>query len=142
MEPTIRQASNDDILAMHQIRLAVRENRLSNPTQISLQDYRSFIAAEAAWVAELEGRIVGFAAVNAADATVWALFVAPVDEGSGVGRALHSTFTSWAAQRGFDALELLTGSATRAEGFYLRMGWQWVALEPDGQVRFRKQLKP
>ncbi len=66
---------------MHRIRLAVRENRLSDPDRISENDYLPFVNAGSAWVALTELGLVGFAALVAGEASVWALFVDPEAEG-------------------------------------------------------------
>ena len=78
----VRQAQIADIEPMHRIRLAVTENRLSEPGRIGHSSYIPFVAAGSAWVAESRGAITGFAIIDAEERSVWALFVDPAVEGA------------------------------------------------------------
>jgi GNAT superfamily N-acetyltransferase len=85
---TLRQARRADIPAMHRVRLAVRENRLT--ANITQEDYVPAIEHTGrGWVVEVDGAVVGFAVGNAATGNIWALFVDPAHEGQGHGRRLH-----------------------------------------------------
>ena len=119
----IRTARLDDVPAMHRIRLAVRENALSESTDIGEPSYRPFIEAGSAWIAEGADGMLGFAAVDGAAATVWALFVDPTAQGAGTGRALERHLLAWAAGRHIGRLRLTTAPGSRAERFYLASGW-------------------
>jgi hypothetical protein len=55
----IRAATEADVSAMHAVRMSVRENRLSNPEQITETSYLPYIAAGSAWVAEADGNVPG-----------------------------------------------------------------------------------
>ena len=58
----LRPALLEDIPAMHALRLAVRENRLSDPSRVTQADYERRLAKPgASWVAEVNGSIAGFA---------------------------------------------------------------------------------
>ena len=68
---------------MHCIRLAVRENTLSDPNRITEADY--FAALDdlgRTWVIETDGNVVAFATGYKAG-SIWALFVHPDYEGLG-----------------------------------------------------------
>lgn len=98
-----------DIAAMHSLRLAVRENRLSNPARVTEESYVRYVEAGSAWVAVGAERLVfGFAILDERDASVWALFVHPDHEGAGIGRALHGALLDWARRHGMSGLSLTT----------------------------------
>ncbi|MBC7664344.1 MAG: GNAT family N-acetyltransferase, partial [Caulobacter sp.] len=85
-ELAFRRAAETDIPAMSRIRLAVRENALSNPARITEAMYRDYLdALGRGWVAELDGEIIGFSYADRTDASIWALFVDPAREGLGAG---------------------------------------------------------
>lgn len=122
---SIRTATIADVPAMHAIRLAVRENRLSDPARITEASYLPYVDAGSVQVAiDAAGRVVGFAAIDRGAGSVWALFVDPAAEGQGVGRALHDAMIARAAREGIARLWLSTATGTRAEQFYLRAGWR------------------
>ncbi len=75
----IREANIHDITQMHVVRLAVKENRLSNPDIITTADYTEFINVKGkGWVYEIGNLVVGFAVADVVDKNVWALFIDPV----------------------------------------------------------------
>lgn len=125
---------------MHRVRLDVRENRLSDPNKITEASYPPYVEANSAWVAELDGSIVGFALIDGADRRVEALFVAPGAEGLGAGRALHASMLDWAKAQGIKELWLTTSKGTRAERFYRMAGWQTADLLPAEEVRLCKTI--
>jgi GNAT superfamily N-acetyltransferase len=146
--PTIRPAAPADIPRLIEIRGAVRENRLSDPGSVTAADYLPYIEAGRCWVAEAEGRVVGFAALDAEGSSVWALFVAPEAEGRGVGRGLMEALVEEARRRGLSALRLETEAGSRAERFYRAAGWSRVDLPagagtargPEGSVVMQRAL--
>lgn len=126
-----RQANADDIPAMSRIRLAVNENRLRDPSRITLQMYEDFLERDGrGWVAQIEGATVAFSYANRTDGSIWALFVEPGHEGRGMAKTLLALATDWLFSLGFDELKLSTGAGTRADGFYARLGWE--RIEGDG----------
>src|SRR5687768_16622075 len=93
---TIQVATEADIEEMHRIRLAVRENRLGDPSWVQPHDYRPMLSERGlGWVAKLDARIVGFAVGDLSRCNVWALFVDPDFEGRGAGRRLHEVMMTW-----------------------------------------------
>ena len=133
----VRVATRVDFPAMHQIRMAVRENVLSDPARVQPSDYAAILEAGGrGWVAELDGRMVGFAVADLARSSVWALFVDPGFEGRGAGRRLHDTMMDWFFTAGADRVRLGTDPGTRAEGFYRSAGWRPAGDEPNGEVRY------
>ena len=71
-------------------------------------------------VAERDGRVVGFSAVDVAAEELELLFVEPEAIGSGVGKALLADASARAAEAGLTAL--LIESDPDAEPFYLAAG--------------------
>lgn len=132
----IRVATEADIPPMHEVRVSVRENRLSDPSHIQLDDYRTMLTQRGrGWVAEIDGRMAGFAVADRERSNVWALFVHPEFEGRGVGRRLHDVMMGWFFETGADGAWLGTSPATRAEVFYKSAGWRIVGREANGELR-------
>lgn len=125
---------------MHRIRLAVRENRLTDPGEITEAAYYPYIEAGSAWVAENDRQMLGFAAIEGTGHRVWALFVVPEAEGCGVGRALHEAMLGWATAQCISELWLTTSEATRAEKFYRMAGWKKAGKAEDGELRLRRSV--
>lgn len=119
-----RIAAIEDIPGMHRVRLSVTENRLSDPSRVTDEDYAEHLTSLGrGWVIECEGAIVGFAIGRVTDGNIWALFVAPDHEGRGYGTLLHDAMVDWMFERGLDRLWLTTERDTRAEQFYLSKNW-------------------
>ena len=119
-----RLATRLDIPAMSRIRLDVRENVLSNPGRITQQMYEDYLELLGrGWVAEVDGRIVGFSYANKTDASIWALFMAPDHEGRGIARHLLTLAVDWLFEQGNEKVRLSTGMDTRADRFYAAQGW-------------------
>ena len=137
MDFTIRLAWADDIPTMHRLRLSVMENRLSDPARITEDSYRPYVEDGGAWVAEAASEIVGFAVVDEAEQSLWALFVRPDMERLGIGGALFGCAAAWASERGIRTLGLVTEAGTRAERFYEAAGLKRAGLSDTGEVRFQ-----
>ncbi|HEX8513374.1 MAG TPA: GNAT family N-acetyltransferase [Allosphingosinicella sp.] len=138
--PMIRSARTADIEAMHALRLRVLENALSDPQRVTEDSYRPYLAKGAAWVAETESGLAGFAILDVPGGTVWALFVVPEAEGKGVGRALHARLLEGAAEHGLTRLSLTTAPGTRAERFYTEAGWTRAGIAEAGELSFGMDL--
>jgi GNAT superfamily N-acetyltransferase len=139
---TFRQARRDDIPALHRVRMAVRENRLTS-TVLTEDDYvRALEPPSRTWVIEADGAIVAFAAANAATGNVWALFVDPDHEGRGYGRLLHDAMVTWLSAQGVTRAWLTTAAGTRAHHFYVAAGWTVAGPAPGGEVRFELACSP
>lgn len=132
---TLRRATQVDIPAMQRVRLAVRENILSDPTRITAADCLAALEELGrTWVVELDGEIAGFA-TGYKNGSIWALFVHPDYEGRGYGKALHAAMVSWLWSLGHTRLWLTTEPGTRAEHFYVAQGWRPCGLVPGGELR-------
>jgi len=132
----IRLALDGDIAAMHAIRLSVRENQLDDPGSVLPHHYQAFLTdAGRGWVAEIDGRLVGFAVADRVHSSIWALFVDPGFEGRGIGRKLHQTMIDWLFETGAGQIRLSTSPNTRAERFYRAAGWQPAGLK-NGEASY------
>ena len=132
-----RDATLADIPGMHTVRMAVRENMLSNPDSIKPEDYRLYLEERGkGWVCQDKAKVVGFAIVDMEKSNLWALFVDPDYERRGIGRQLLSLLTSYAFSHGCSRLWLGTQPDSRAKKFYQRAGWRPVGLTPEGDIRF------
>jgi GNAT superfamily N-acetyltransferase len=137
---SVREATSDDVFAMHEIRLSVLENVLSDPNKITPAHYRRYLGKFAkSWVFVEASQIVGFAAADAKSGNVWALFVRPGHERRGIGRHLHDEMMNWLFATGCDRAWLTTGRSTRAEHFYLSAGWTPVETTPTGEIVLEKR---
>lgn len=131
-----REAGIADIASMHIVRVAVQENRLSNPNLITAQDYEEFITRRGkGWVCEVNEQIVGFAIIDTEDKNVWALFIDPAWEGKGIGRQLHDTMINWYFDQVDATIWLGTAPGTRAEHFYRKAGWKEAGMHGK-EVKF------
>lgn len=129
----IRKATAKNVPAMHAIRLRVHENRLSDPSVVQEIDYHAFMARDTmSWVCELDDEVAGFVMADIEKQNLWALFVAPEQEGKGIGAALHGTMLKDYFQR-TEVLRLTTEPGTRAEAFYRKAGY--ISLGPTANGR-------
>ena len=133
----IREAQVADIPAYMEVRLAVRENVLSNPGRVTHEDNVDYLTRRGkGWVAEAGGRIVGFAVADLQDHSIWALFVQPDFDRQGIGRTLHDTMLNWYFSQTDKPLWLSTEPGTRAAKFYEQAGWRNVGAVAGGEVKF------
>lgn len=136
---SIRQAHVADISRMSEVRLAVRENSLNNPALVTYDHYVEYLTRRGrGWVAEVAGRIVGFAIADLQGHSIWALFVHPDFDRQGIGRALHDVMLDWYFGQTTEPVWLSTAPGTRAEGFYRQAGWQESGHTKSGEVRFER----
>ena len=108
-----------------------REQLQANPDAIHLPPAQ--IANGQVIVAELDGRVAGFAAVVAGELD--GLFVEPDLWGQGVGRALADAAVHEARRRGFTMWVI---ASPTARGFYEKCGF---SVEGDAQTRFGPAIR-
>ncbi len=137
---SVRPAIHAEIPRLFEIRMAVTENPLIDPSRVTAADCAWFIDHSDIWCWDEAGVIRGFSAADPRDGSIWALFVEPGQDGRGIGRALLAAACATLRRHGQPAATLTTGAGTRAEGFYRAAGWQEIGRETDGQVRFRLAL--
>ena len=139
--PTIRKAVEQDIERLQEIRSSVRENILSDPSKVTIDDYRWFISNGPTWVYEENGIIKGVSAGDPRDATIWALFVDPEYEGLGIGRKLFASACQSLIDAGHTEASLYTAANSRAADFYRAAGWSEEKPDERGDIVFRADLR-
>ncbi|WP_158799399.1 GNAT family N-acetyltransferase [Pedobacter sp. L105] len=138
-----REALISDKKNIQLVRNAVKENRLSNPNQVTDDDCKEYITVRGkGWVCELMNKeIAGFAIVDLKEGNVWALFVRPEDEGLGIGKYLHDLMMDWYFKQTHEKIWLGTGFNTRALGFYRKLGWKEVGQNGLKEVKFEMTIE-
>lgn len=133
----IREATVDDIDQYMIVRMAVKENILSNPALVTRKDNEDYLTQFGkGWVCEIDHRIVGFAIVGLKQHNIWALIVHPDFEGQGIGRQLHDIMLDWYFDQTQEAVWLGTSPNTRAEQFYRKCGWEEIGVHGKGEIKF------
>lgn len=137
----IRKATLADRPRITEVRLAVRENRLSAASVSKVETTSDWIFDNATfWVWEEAGAVQGFSVADPRDGTIFGLFIHPDYEGRGLGKALLPLACEDLRAAGFAAATLTTGSGTRAERFYRTNGWEEIGRQDNGEIIFRKAL--
>ena len=137
LDSNIREATVLDFPQLMEIRMAVKENTLSDPALIPDDDYVKFCFTQGkGWVYEVDTIIVGFAIVDLLGNNIWALFMHPDSEKKGMGKKLHDTMINWYFKQTKTALWLGTEANSRAEQFYRKSGWQEIGLHGENEIKF------
>jgi GNAT superfamily N-acetyltransferase len=147
----IRPATVNDVPSIVEIRLgALTEKEISGFSVPGDNPYSSIKSLRKIWedqnslndgsevfVAELEGRVIGFVVYNmkSVDDNIDNIVVAKEEQGKGVGRALVKYLEKLVKSRGFsvittDTTENAEGIPWKAYGFWKKMGYE------DKGVRF------
>lgn len=130
-----REARIEDIPALSELRLSVRENVLSEPGRITFEMYRAYLSEIGkGWLCEVNGEVAGFSVASSRDGTIWALFVRREYEGKGIGTRLLNLATQWLFDAGASTVSLSTKADTRADKFYELSGWRRGHIKSDGEV--------
>jgi GNAT superfamily N-acetyltransferase len=140
MDSRIRRAHFEERDRISEIRFAVQENKLGDPSAVTDAHYAWFTEHPGIWVWEEAGRILGFSAGDTRDGTIWALFVDPPHHGRGIGRALLGAACDSLRSAGHRTALLTTDPGTRAERFYRKAGWTSIGTSPKGELIFRLLL--
>jgi GNAT superfamily N-acetyltransferase len=133
----IRRASRDDIPRVREIHAAVRENRLRDPSRVTVEDLCWFIDNPGIFVWVADGQIVGFSAADPRDGSIYALFIDEAYEGRGIARALFERACKVLTEAGCSRMWLTTWPGTRAETFYRKAGWRVTGTD-DGNLVFER----
>jgi GNAT superfamily N-acetyltransferase len=136
----IRRARLEERPRISEIRFAVQENRLGDPSGVTDADYHWFSQNPGIWVWEEAGRLLGFSAADTRDGSIWALFVDPEHEGRGIGRALLAVACDVLRGSGHRTAVLGTDPGTRAARFYREAGWTAGEIDARGEQIFRLSL--
>ena len=142
MTITIRDAAEEDIPAIFEVRTSVRENHLSVEQMaemgITNETIRQFLHKEPCiWLAVHGEHIVGFSMGDAADACLFAAFVRPEWQGQGIGSRLMERAEAFLFERN-SSIWLHTDGSSRAAGFYERLGWTRMPDVANRDARFEK----
>ena len=137
-----REVEIKDIHQMHVVRTSVKENVLSNPGLVTLQDYQDYLTSRGkGFVCEIDNIIVGFSIVDLIDKNVWALFVDPAYEGKGIGKKLHDLMLSWYFSQTTETLWLGTEPNTKAEIFYRKNHWMENGRHGKNEIKFEMNFE-
>jgi GNAT superfamily N-acetyltransferase len=132
-----RQAELKDIKEMQVVRNAVKENQLTDPSQVTDEEVEDYILRRGrGWVCEINNAVTGFAIADLADHNIWALFVHPDFEGRGIGKKLHDEMLNWYFSQTSQTVWLGTLPGTRAENFYRKAGWKETGVHGKGEIKF------
>ncbi len=142
MTITIRDAAEEDIPAIFEVRTSVRENHLSleQMTEMGITNEtirQALLREPCIWVAVHGDHIVGFSMGDAADACLFAAFVRPEWAGQGIGRRLMERAEAFLFER-HSSIWLHTDGSSRAAGFYERLGWKRMPDMENRDARFEK----
>ncbi len=119
----IRNATEEDIPRITEIRASVRENRLRDPTRVTLEDLRWFIHNPGIFVWDENSSIAGFSAADPRDGSIFALFMDQAYEGRGIAQALFRRACEVLEAARCERQWLTTWPGTRAAQFYRKAGW-------------------
>jgi len=133
----IRRAIRDDIPHIMDIRAGVRENRLRDPSLVTVADVCWFVENPGLFVWVEDSKIVGFSAADPRNGSIFALFVDEAYEGRGIGQTLFKRAIEVLNDAGCRRMWLTTWPGTRAERFYRRAGWRVAGIK-DGNLVFEK----
>ena len=133
----IRKATRVDIPRIVEIRAAVRENKLRDPSRVTIEDICWFIDNPGIFVSVEDNNVVGFSAADPRDGSIFALFMDEAYEGRGIARALFERACSVLIDAGCPRMWLTTWPGTRAEQFYRKSGWRVTGMS-DGNLVFEK----
>ena len=84
----IRKATRADVPRIIEIRAGVRENKLRDPSRVTVEDVCWFVDNSGIFIWVEDNKIVGFSAADPRNGNIFALFVEEAYEGRGIGRAL------------------------------------------------------
>ncbi len=136
---TVRPAAAGDMDDIFHVRTSVTENRLSEAELAELGITPASLTraidtgSMRGWCAEAAagGQVVGFSMIDLAEREVFALFVLPEAEGTGIGSALLAAAVDALFDRVLEPISLSTGRDSGARGFYERRGWRVTGSRPE-----------
>jgi GNAT superfamily N-acetyltransferase len=140
MPALIRRANDADRERIGEIRFAVKENILRDPSRVTHDMVTWFIENPGIWLWEEDGKVLGFSAADTRDGTIFALFVDPEHERRGIGRALFARALDSLREAGHKTGSLTTQPGSRADRFYQAAGWKAVGTSERGERIFEGVL--
>ncbi|HSQ43686.1 MAG TPA: GNAT family N-acetyltransferase [Ginsengibacter sp.] len=137
-----REANIDDIKQIQKVRHSVKENVLSDPELVTDKDCEEFLTRRGkGWVCEIEKNIVAFAIADLKENNIWALFVRPEYENTGIGKKLHAMMLNWYFNQTKAKVWLGTAPGTRAAMFYKILGWKEIGTHGKGEIKFEMNFE-
>lgn len=141
-----RAIEEADVPALFAVRVVTDENRLTRDELARLGITEESVCERLrgtfhGWLAEEDGRVVGFAMGDRAAGELWVIAVLPEYIGRGIGSELMRRVEAWLEENGCLKLWLTTDldPRLRAYPFYLHRGWEdWK--EEGGMRYMRKQV--
>jgi len=145
MDVSIRRAGVEDVDLLFDIRTSVEQNaqtredlaaRGITPDAVEVL----LLTSCRAWIAECDGKPVGFAMANGDEGCIFGLFVRPDYEDRGIGRRLMAEAEAFLFSS-HDRVWLTTGAGEhiRSNGFYRTLGWVPLELTEGGdEMRYEK----
>jgi GNAT superfamily N-acetyltransferase len=148
----IRPATADDARTLAELEVrawrwayvdfVAEEDMITVPERVARWEGREL---EGAFVAEVEGRVVGVVQVDD-EGQLRGLYVEPAAQGAGLGAELHDVAVAELTRRRVEAATLWVFEANgHARGFYERRGWavdgEMSTAAEAPEVRYRKALR-
>jgi len=132
----IREIEDKDVPALFPVRIVTKENRMSidelASIGITIESMRAAIrGTHKGWLAEENGRVVGFAMGDSEASELTVIALLPEYEGKGIGKKLLNNVEQWVHSKGCRSIWLTTDTDTslRAYGFYIKHGWENLKIE-------------
>jgi GNAT superfamily N-acetyltransferase len=137
----LRRATRADLLCILAIRDAAGESPLSDSRAVTEAATDRLIDDGVLWVwQEAGGLVAGFCAGDRRDGSIWALLVAPGQEGKGIGRALLQAACDDLRAAGHRATTIHIPAGSRAERHYRATGWTISGTSDKSELVFQKPL--
>jgi GNAT superfamily N-acetyltransferase len=142
-----REITIRDILALFNIRTAVRENAYTREglysegiTEPAVENMLR--TSHRGWLCECDAKVVGFAMANRETAEFWVIAVLPEYEGRGVGSKLLNLAENWLWEIGWKEIWLWTSLDTRlrAYSFYRKHGWVDAEVRTNQRIMKKSKL--
>ena len=127
----IREANENDAEALEILFQLTRQKTFTyaSPDAFKIGDYKKSVEGEEVWVAEADGKIIGFVSLWLPDNFIHNLFIHPDWQGRGIGSLLLKK----AEERLSFPIELkVTTTNSKACVFYEKHGWNKVAIGNNG----------
>ncbi len=137
----LRKATRSDMPRIFEIRRSVRENQLADTFEEYVDLAGPFVDGGNCWVWDENGDVLGEAGYDPCTGYIEVLYVDPVAEGRGVGRALLEQCCIDLCKLGHKVATLSTPAGTRAEHMYRAGGWVEVGIDAVGDLLFQKHLE-
>ena len=131
----IRRARTEADPHISEIRFAVKENILRDPSRVTY-DMIPGSSEPGIWLWEEDGKVLGFSAADTRDGTIFALFIDPEHEGRGIGRALFAKALEALRKAGHRPARSPPSPAAAPTASIRRAGWKAIGTSERGERNF------